>query len=584
MNTEKSAIDTIALTHYSELRQRTMLIGVNCMAENAGRGYASIGDRTINPYKNYEDVKDAAEYCWATAIEYCNELGQLLNSIHGFSYDKLYWRTVLLHWATVFVENVYDRYLRLKCVREHYPDAVIEIPRLKSYGILYNMTVNTWKYAFIHQPNIKIYSFLIERMGLSERRKHIDAAMTEISKSETFKEMVLRWMKHLYRTVNFHSGSTLFLWHSVRSHRIFGLAAGMGWFQWGSPLLKDDGFNGERIDRARLVLRHTGEEFKDILRDITGVALPVSLFEEFRERREIALSFINKKRLKTVLIAQNIEIYDTERILAAEVKRRGGQVIGIQHGGGYGNFVNCMAERVERSIFDYFITWGWEDKSLCPTIPLPSPYLSILMDTHKKKSDDIIYIGTHGALYMFCYQSYYIPEYVHNKYYNLKKIFFNGLCAMARKRLLYRPYPHEYGWNEKARVRDIMPEVRFSGSYKAILEIRHCSLVVIDHPATSLLEALRMNVPTILFWDDAQCPMRSEAQPYFQLLVDAGILYYDASRAARKVNEIFNDPMKWWRDEKVQSARLKFCDRFASARKDWQKIWIKEVGKILSKP
>jgi len=113
--------------------------------------------------------------------------------------------------------------------------------------------------------------------------------------------------------------------------------------------------------------------------------------------------------------------------------------------------------------------------------------------------------------------------------------------------------------------------------------MKKAKLVVIDHPHTAFLESLTINVPSVFYWDHDIYSMRQEAEPYFQLLRDAGILYKDPVSAARKVNEIFDDPEEWWLSDVVQDARKEFCDRFAYARKDWMDVWVKELRRLYNK-
>jgi len=75
--------------------------------------------------------------------------------------------------------------------------------------------------------------------------------------------------------------------------------------------------------------------------------------------------------------------------------------------------------------------------------------------------------------------------------------------------------------------------------------MRKTNIVVVDHPGTSALEAFVINAPTVLYWDHDKYLIRPEAEPYFQALRDAGILYKDPVSAAEKVNEIFDNPEEW---------------------------------------
>ena len=472
-----------------------------------------------------------------------------------------------------FVQNLYDRYLRLCIVRRDFPHAVIEIPIIGISGPLYARSFDVWKQSDKHALNIKLYSFLIKSMGLNSKVKYLDIKLDDAVEVDAF--LGLRQiLKRLRQSMHFHSGNNLFLWYKETPREIFNLSREMGGFQWGVPFIKEEGLYKKSLNRDKIRLASTEDEFEDILHKIIPIAFPISLFEEFHARRKEAAHFLKTKKIRIVFTSEYFYLNDTEKFILGEIKETGGRIIGRQHGGaGYGSSLVAIHERIERFLFDYFITWGWDDKDLCPTIPLPVLHLSKMRYVHAQKNKDILFIGSHAPMYVYSYSDYWLSEFVYNKYYNMKDIFFRNLVEPARKRILYRPYPTEYGWNEKKRIREMLPDVRFHESCSAIVGMKTCSLVVIDHPSTSFLEALSMNVPTICFWDNTQSALRDEAKIYFQLLKEAGILYYDPIDASKKVNEIADDPQDWWKSQKVQTVRHKFCRRYVWVDENWKDIW-----------
>ena len=48
-----------------------------------------------------------------------------------------------------------------------------------------------------------------------------------------------------------------------------------------------------------------------------------------------------------------------------------------------------------------------------------------------------------------------------------------------------------------------------------------------------------------------------------RLLAEAGIWQPSAEAAAAKVREVWDNPARWWLDERVQSARRAFCREHA---------------------
>jgi len=573
---------TIAITPYSQLKKDTILIGVNCITEKNAQQIVEKGLQIINPYQSHDDISKAAKYCWNVSLDCCNYLVKLLNQIHGVCYSQSYWKVLLLPWITAFVENLYDRYLRLCLVRENFPKAVVEIPQIERFSPLYKKSSDVCGQAHFHSTNIKIYFLLIKLMELDFHVKYLDANLVETIQPYT-SSILKQIVKKIFRVGSICRPDNSLLWNLDKTGlTALDLAQRPGFFKWRIPYLKDDGFSKQAIDRRKITFESAENEFEDILHEFVRWAIPVAFFEEYRDRCDTARMLLRRKGVVTQNISSTYLSNDTIKFLLAEIRENGGKIKGHQHGGGYGQYTVAVIEKAEREIFDYFITWGWKDKDSCPTISLPDPRLSTLANTHRKKSSDILFIGNSGPMYMFRYQTYLIPEYVYFKHYPMKAIFFQNLKEFVKKRVLYRPYIYDYGWREEERIKQMLPCVNFNNTGTAVSIMKTCSLVVIDHPSTSFLEAFVINVPTILFWDNEQNPMREEAKPFFQLLVDAGILYYNPMDAAKKVNEISENPEIWWNSKYVQSAIQKFCRRFAWTSIDWRKMWVSTIKDLNS--
>ena len=119
-----------------------------------------------------------------------------------------------------------------------------------------------------------------------------------------------------------------------------------------------------------------------------------------------------------------------------------------------------------------------------------------------------------------------------------------------------------------------MPDIRILPRGRLIGLIQKSAVAIIDHLGTTALEALTINIPTIWFLNVEVNLIRPEAEKYFALLRDAGILHRSPEEAAEKVNEIYNDPLRWWCNPEVQKAKNTFCDRFALTSNNWRKEWV----------
>ena len=93
--------------------------------------------------------------------------------------------------------------------------------------------------------------------------------------------------------------------------------------------------------------------------------------------------------------------------------------------------------------------------------------------------------------------------------------------------------------------------------------IKKSRLYISTYNATTYLESLYWNVPTIIFWDPKHWELRENAKPYFELLKSVGIFHDTPEGAAQQMINVWDDIDLWWNSKEVQNARLKFCKQYS---------------------
>jgi putative transferase (TIGR04331 family) len=88
-------------------------------------------------------------------------------------------------------------------------------------------------------------------------------------------------------------------------------------------------------------------------------------------------------------------------------------------------------------------------------------------------------------------------------------------------------------------------------------------IYIATYNATTYLESLLWNVPTIIFWNPNHWELRPEAKENYELLKSVGIFHESPLSAAAKINEVWDDVDLWWRSDAVQAARVQFCHEFS---------------------
>jgi len=331
--------------------------------------------------------------------------------------------------------------------------------------------------------------------------------------------------------------------------------------------------------RKALIFNGSSDRFRSLLYKTLPDAIPLCYMENYNFYKS---GITNIKDTESVKIIGSVFgwIFDDEfKFFAAEELVKGARLFDFQHGGNYGFSLSVPMETLSLEK-DVFYTWGWDSESDNKMKPLPSPHLSKLRDMHSPSLDNILFVNSSIPRYHYRFHSLHLPDDM-PEYFKDKEIFFQALSNKLKDKILCRPSLHEYEWGEELDIiKKACPNAKYVFKGHLVNWMQKVKIVVIDHPYTSFLEALTINVPCVFYWNHEICLMRPEAEHYFNLLRDVEILFKDPVSAARKVNKVFHDPMSWWLNREVQDARLEFCERFAYARKDWMKIWAEEFRRI----
>ena len=117
---------------------------------------------------------------------------------------------------------------------------------------------------------------------------------------------------------------------------------------------------------------------------------------------------------------------------------------------------------------------------------------------------------------------------------------------------------------EDLRWRDRCPHTKIElGIINIGKLIKKNRLVVHSYDSTGLLETLSLNIPTMCFWRDGLNHLLPSAKPYYELLADAGILFFSPEETAKSIALHWDDISGWWESEKVQDAIQVFCQQYA---------------------
>lgn len=583
-------LSTTGLSEIWDLNsKKILLLGPWCFTDEKNRKLLEGKEYTLisSPWKPATRLKDAADYCYRMYNELLPQLVEGLNRIHEVSYPLKYWRVLIGVWLQGFIEAFYDRYRRIENALMLYPDMVTHVMPLDNCRLSACDTINAFlTTARDDFSNLKLFSLVAYELCPD------NVIGTDYTSEPKRHQIPHSWkrklLNRLLKMVGISKNSSILLsdMYHLRSLDMLALKwkAGKGTLRFINfePLseISDDVELSYELRQAFKIER-AKDRFQSLLYRTIPNAIPECYIERYKRIRE----FINCKytfdTVRAMGSAMGWYFNEPFKFYCAQATEKGAQTIEFQNGGGYGMFLSIEQE-TQALEKDMFYTWGWTKEHKNKVLPLPSARLSKIRDIHLQRSENIVFVGIGMFRYHYRFHNSPQPDDI-PKYFEDKGIFYQALPDGIKEKIQYHPYS-EVGWNEIERVKKVCPNIKFQFRDRLIDWLKKAKLVVIDHPQTAFLEALAINVPTILYWDHEVFLMRPEAETFYELLRKAEIVHKRPEDAAIKLKKVYDDPLSWWVSKDVQEARIGFLDQFGYSRKDWMKIWTEEFNRIKNKP
>ena len=213
-------------------------------------------------------------------------------------------------------------------------------------------------------------------------------------------------------------------------------------------------------------------------------------------------------------------------------------------------------------ISDIWLSWGWKDKKRQNITPFGNFRTSGRNVSHNPKGEAIMIEG------VFPRYSYHIMAMVISSqwlYYFEDQInFLRALPSDLQKKINVRLYPHDYGFDQIDRWTESGLNVKFEiGNIDIISSLKKSRLCISTYNSTTFLETLSWNIPTIMFWNSDHWELNLQAKPFYQRLINAGILHYNPKSAAKHLINIWDNIDSWWLSDNVQAAKNHFCQNFS---------------------
>ena len=577
---------TTALEDFWDTSKPILFLGEWCKRYSRRSFWEPLGGITIeNSWKDSQECLATYVNVHAIYERLLKSLAGSLNEIHRLNYSERFWRVIIGPWLYFYVSVAYDRYTNLKKALALYPD-ITTIGITEDSYITPNDMFDFVQCVIDDPYNLQLYTKILNGLGLSFPRRDLKIESNSVVENESkplWKASIVRFFKSLIRHIQ--NNGSIFLKNSYFSRdvelQLLWKTKGRVW-----PIIeKTTAIPAFQLNKQmRSLLQGSLPEenqFERILKDMLPMDIPYSYVEAFFAINKNAKQ--NYPSKPKILFSANAWYFDEAfKQWSALSAESGAMLLGTQHGGKYGSVANSSSETHELIITDQYYSWGWErPESTCKVIPLPATKLTGRRQIGaSNEKDGIVFVTTSMPRYL---RYITIIDSRFNEYLAWQIRFIDSITPSLKPSIRIRLYSEDYGWDMEERLVDRNPDIAFERGDVAFLDsLENARLYVCDHLSTTFAEALSANKPTILFWDPADNLLRPEAEPYYNELRLAGILYDTPEDAAAAVGEAYYDIERWWNDPDRQAIRLKFCDRFARTSPNAIDEWAAEFNQLAS--
>lgn len=495
-----------------------------------------------------------------------NEIYLKLNDLHKTNFNSRSWRIIIGHWLKRYVNAIYNRVKTIEnCIEEYeilsyysYSNNNFHFCTMDSYSAIWNFNddeLNSILYSLILEEygfnktknvsckNTKIYNYNInKKYNYKFFFKSILSNTTKFFKKDKWGIIINSYLPKLEEIkLQFLLKQFPILWDTKNFSS--NIKADLQ-----NRKLISNSFSNNRTDKITTFIYKYVFEF-----------MPICYLEAFHDLNATTLKSILPKSPKFIFTSNNFDTDEVFKLYVANKIQTGTKYFVGQHGNNYGihKYLNPTIEEITS---DKFLTWGWNDK-------LVSHIDTFIFKTVGKKKS----YNKNGKILLIQDMPYhrinfYDNTYEYVQYLNDQLKLYNNLSFDVKNLIEIRLHNSSKSFNfyEKERWIDNDKSITINyGEIDLYKTIKNSRIVIFTYDSTGLLETLSLNIPTLIYINNNLEFIRESAMEYYQLLIDAGILYTSYDTISDKINQIYENVDKWWNDENVQKARITFCNNYS---------------------
>ena len=500
---------------------------------------------------------------------------QILNQYHDTHYSERFWRIVLGHWFYRIMNILSNRINTLdQCLKKYkvsgtcvYNDKNFDLATLDSFSTPFVSNDNKWNNIL----NKRILNLLkVKNITIDIIKDNETSNLnlkTSLELDNFFNSTFLLFREFQYNLMRlFVRNTDAFLIKSYlpkKTHIFLQLSLKqfpMFWKTLNFNFRKKPDYNLRKKLTNKILFQKPESKLENIIINLLFELIPVCYLEEFKSLNEYVKNLPWPKSPKFIFTSNSFDNDEIFKLWTANKVEKGIKYYAGQHGGEYGIIRYPIKPFIEEFTTDKFFTWGWKGDFRQHTPVFMFSTMAKKLQYNKNGGLLLIEFSKNHRITLWDETTEFI------NYFDNQKQFINNLDTTIKNQLTIRlhvDHVHQ-GMCEKARWKEFDEKLKIEDG---TCDIKHLiaenRLIIHSYDSTSLLETLYQNIPTLAFWKNGLDHLTDDAKPHYQILVDAGIIYFNAKTAAHTINKTWDNITNWWEQDNIQKARKEFCNKYA---------------------
>jgi putative transferase (TIGR04331 family) len=518
-------------------------------------------DKLRSDYKYLQELYEAI----------LQEVAEQLNTAHGVEYSTRYWRILIGPWLGYFMQMLFDRWAMLNKALQDFEICGVKIVSCNRLDVIPNDMDHFHSLFVTDSWNEAIYGELLESMDV--RIEKVCRSQVTGKSIQAGDEYQARFTSRVKRAsagvISALSGMFCldreFFFISTYLPRKQGIALECKLRQvpkfWRLVSVPKSSANKQSSERSA-EMPGGPLDFPSVVRVMLKRHIPTAYLEGYRKLVLATQQLPWPKHPKAIFTSNSYSADDVFKAWAAEKVENGAPLVIGQHGGNFGMARWSFNEEHQIAIADRFLTWGWSQSDNEKVVPVGNlkgfgakprfdrQGVALLVQTNIPRTSYHMFSSPVAGQWL--------------GYFEDQCRFVDSLPPGIRECLLVRIYAQDYGWCQKQRWQDRFPNIRLdTGSRPMASLIGSARLYISTYNATTYLESMSLNMPTLMFWNPRHWELRDSAAAAIEQLKTVGIFHDTPESAARQLTKIWNDVDAWWEADETQNARRMFCERYA---------------------